>query len=50
MEKIDFERVTTIVKGEIIASIKAYSNKVLSREIEKLGLMDFLASKPVTGI
>ena len=50
LEKIDFERVTKIVKGEIIASIKAYSNKVLSREIGKLGLMEFLASQPVTGI
>ena len=50
LEKIDFERVTKIVKGEIVASTKAYSNKVLSREIGKLGPMDFMASQPVTGI
>ena len=49
-EKLDFEKVKNVVKGEIIASITAYSNKNLSREIGKLGLRDFLASYPVTGI
>ena len=50
LEKIDFKRVTKIVKGYIIASITVYSNKILSREIGKLGLMDFLASNPATGV
>ena len=49
-EKLDYEKVKNVVKGEIIASITAYSNKNLSREIGKLGLMDFLASYPVTGV
>ena len=49
LEKIDFERVTKIVKGEIVASFKAYSNKNLSRSIGKLRLIDFMASQPVTG-
>ena len=50
LEKIDFDRVTKIVKGEIVASCMAYSNKNLSREIGRLGLIDFMASQPVTGI
>ena len=50
LEKIDFDRVTKIIKVEIVASCEAYSNKNLSREIGKLGLMEFLASKPATGI
>ena len=50
LDKMDFERVRKIVKGEIISSIKAYSNKILYREIGKLGLIEFLASQPVTGI
>ena len=49
-EKLDFDRVKNVVKGEIIASITAYWNKVLSREIGKLGLREFLASYPVTGV
>ena len=50
LEKMDFEQVRKIVKGEIISSIKAYSNKSLSREIGRLGLMEFLAPQHVTGI
>ena len=50
LEKLDFGRITLTVKREITASINAYSNKNLSREIGRLGLLDFLASKPVTGI
>ena len=50
IEKLDFDRVKNMVKGEIIASITAYSNKNLSREIGKLVLMEFLASYPVTGV
>ena len=50
LDKMDFERVRKIVKGEITASIRAYSNKSLSREIGKLGLMEFLASQYITGI
>ena len=50
IKALDFEKVTKVVKGEIIASITAYSNKNLSREIGKLGLMDFLASYPATGV
>ena len=49
-EKLDFDRVKNVVRGEIIASITAYSNKNLSREIGKLGLREFLASYPVTGV
>ena len=49
LEKIDFDRITKIVKGEVIASCIAYSNKNLSREIGRLGLLEFLASQPVTG-
>ena len=49
LQKIDFDRVTKIVKGEIVASCKAYSNKKLSREIGRLGLIEFMASQPVTG-
>ena len=47
-EKLDFDRVKNIVRGEIIANITAYSNKNLSREIGKLGLREFLASYLVT--
>ena len=50
LENMDFERVRKIVKGEITSSIKAYSNKSLSQEIGRLGLMEFLASQHVTGI
>ena len=50
MDKLDFERTKITVKREVIASINAYSNKNLSREIGRLGLLDFLASQPVTGI
>ena len=50
LEKLDFERITSTVKREITASINAYSNKNLSREIGRLGLLEFLASQPVTGI
>ena len=50
MDKLDFDKIKLTVKSEIIASINAYSNKNLSREIGRLGLVDFLASKPVTGI
>ena len=49
-EKLDFDKVKNVVKGEIIASITAYSNKNLSREIGKLGLLEFFASYPVTGV
>ena len=49
LEKIDFDRITKIVKGEVVASCIAYSNKNLSREIGRLGLLEFLASQPVTG-
>ena len=49
LDKMDFDRTTRIVKGEVVASINAYSNKNLSREIGRLGLLDFLASQPVTG-
>ena len=49
LEKIDFDRVTKIVKGEIVASCNAYSNKNLSREIGRLGLLEFMSSQPVTG-
>ena len=50
MVKLDFERTKITVKSEVIASITAYSNKNLSREIGRLGLLDFLASQPVTGL
>ena len=50
LEKIYIERVTKIFKGEIVANCEVYSNKNLSREIGKLGLIDFMASQPVTGI
>ena len=49
-EKVNFEKIKNVVKGEIVASITAYSNKNLSREIGKLGRREFLASYPVTGI
>ena len=49
LDKMDFDRTTKIVKGEVVASCNAYSNKNLSREIGRLGLLDFLASQPVTG-
>ena len=49
-EKLHYDKVKNVVKGEIIASITAYSNKNLSREIGKLGLMDFLTSYPVTRV
>ena len=49
LEKIDFDRVTKIVKGEVVASCNAYSNKNLSREIGRLGLIEFMASQLVTG-
>ena len=49
LEKIDFDRTAKIVKGEVVASCNAYSNKNLSREIGRLGLLEFLASQPVTG-
>ena len=49
LENIYFDRVTKIVKGEVIASCNAYSNKNLSREIGIFGLLEFLASQPVTG-
>ena len=49
LDKMDFERTKRIVKGEVVASINAYSNKNLSREIGRLGLLEFLASQPVTG-
>ena len=49
LEKIDFDRIVKIVKGEVVASCNAYSNKNLSREIGRLGLLEFLASQPVTG-
>ena len=49
LEKIDFDRVTKIVKGEVVASCNAYSNKNLSSEIGRLGLIEFMASQPVKG-
>ena len=49
LDKMDFDRTTRIVKGEVVASINAYSNKNLSREIGRLGLLDFLASQLVSG-
>ena len=49
VDKIDFDRTTKIVKGEVVASCNAYTNKNLSREIGRLGLLEFLASQPVTG-
>ena len=49
LDKMDFDRTTKIVKGEVVASCNAYSNKNLSREIGRLGLLEFLASQPVTG-
>ena len=36
VETLDFEKVTKVVKGEIIASITAYSNKNLSNLILQL--------------
>ena len=39
-----------IVKGKITASIRAYSNKSLSGEIGRLGLMEVLVSQYMTGI
>ena len=49
LDKMDYERTKRTVKSEVVASINAYSNKNLSREIGRLGLLDFLASQPVTG-
>ena len=49
-EELHYDKVKNVVKGEIIDSITAYSNKNLSQEIGKLGLMDFLVSYPVTGV
>ena len=50
MEKLDFVRVSGIVKGERTAIIKAYSNKSFSKEIGCLGLMEFLASQYIVGM
>ena len=41
--KMDFKKVAKTVKGEIIASTCAYPNKIVSREVGKLGLLEFMA-------
>ena len=48
--KMDFKKVAKTVKGEIIASICAYPNKSVSREVGKLGLLEFMAPKSFNSI
>ena len=48
--KMDSKNVAKIVKGEIIASNCAYPNKNVSREVGKLGLLEFMASKSFNSI
>ena len=47
---MDSKKVAKTVKGEIIASICAYPNKDFSREVDKLGLLEFKASKSFNSI
>ena len=48
--KIDFKEVAKAVKGKIIASISAYPNKIIYREVGKLGLLELMASKSFNSI
>ena len=48
--KMDFKKVAKTVKGKIIASNCAYPNKIVSREVGKLGLSEFMASKSFNSI
>ena len=47
---MDYKKVATIVKGEIISIIRAYPNKSISREVGRFGLLEFMASKSFSSI
>ena len=49
-KKMDSKNVAKVVKGEIIASNCAYPNKNVSREVGRLGLLEFMASKSFNSI
>ena len=50
LEQPNFDNVSNSVKGELIASIRAYPNKKISHEVGKLGLMEFMASQQINSI
>ena len=50
LEQPNFDNVSNTVRGELIASIRAYPHKNISHEVGKLGLMDFMASQQINSI
>ena len=50
LEQPNFDNVSNTVRGELIASIRAYLHKKISHEVGKLGLMDFMASQQINSI
>ena len=48
--QMDHKKVAKSVQGEIISSIRAYPNKSISREVGRLGLLEFMASKSFNSI
>ena len=49
LEEFNIDESNT-VRGEIIASIRAYPYKKISHEVGKLGLMEFMASQQINSI
>ena len=47
---MDHKKGAKSVKGEIISSIRAYPNKSISREVGRLSLLQFMASKSFNSI
>ena len=50
LEQPNFDNVSNIVKGELIASTRAYPHKKISHEVGKLGLVEFMAPQQINSI